>query len=225
MMRVLSVIHGPRVRSELFADVVQDGGHELLEWDIRLQGRPPHDFDAVLVFGGDQNVGEEFEYPWLHTEYEALQGWAAAGTPLLGVCLGAQTLAHALGAAVERLPQPQLGWVGTELTVAGAEDPVVGELPGRFQALNANGYTFAVPPGGVELARADSLSQAFRARERAWGVQFHPEVRLEQVLEWFEQARDLPVAFEQLSQEIEAGIAEWQDLGRRLARAFLAAAE
>ena len=96
-MRVLAVIHGPTVRPEVFEDVVVEDGHELVEWDIRLQGPPPDGFDAVMVFGGDQNVGEEVVHPWLHDEYDALRRFVEHGTPLLGVCLGAQTLAHATG--------------------------------------------------------------------------------------------------------------------------------
>ncbi|HWB23628.1 MAG TPA: hypothetical protein VG652_12170, partial [Gaiellaceae bacterium] len=64
-MRVLSVTHGPLVRSELFGDVIVDAGHELVEWDIRKEARPAGEFDAVLVFGGDMNVGEEERHPWL----------------------------------------------------------------------------------------------------------------------------------------------------------------
>ena len=83
-MRILAVTHGPLVRPELFADVIDEDGHELQEWDIRLRGAPPRDFDAVLVFGGDQNVGDELQHPWLHEEYEALRHWVHTGTPLLG---------------------------------------------------------------------------------------------------------------------------------------------
>ena len=73
---MLAVTHGPLVQPELFGDVVADAGHELLAWDIRTQGTPPLEgYDAVLVFGGEQNVGEEVEYPWLHEEYEALRRW------------------------------------------------------------------------------------------------------------------------------------------------------
>src|SRR4051794_14454550 len=69
MMRVLAVTRGPDVRPELFADVIVEDGHELVEWDIRSRGVPPSsDFDAVIVLGGEQNVGEELEHPWLHEE-------------------------------------------------------------------------------------------------------------------------------------------------------------
>ena len=141
-MRVLAVTHGPLVRPELFGDVVVEAGHELREWEIGTRGRPPLDgYDAVLVFGGDQNVGEEVRHPWLHDEYAALQRWLDDGTPLFAVCLGAQTLARVLGAEVGPLPGGQLaGFYETELTAAGVDDPVLGVLPRTFQALNANAY-------------------------------------------------------------------------------------
>jgi GMP synthase-like glutamine amidotransferase len=225
-MRVLAVTHGPRVGPELFADVIADDGHELLEWEIAAKGSPPLDgYDVAIVFGGDQNVGEEIRYPWLHDEYAALQRWVIDETPLLGVCLGAQTLAHALGGVVGPLPGGQLaGFYETELSAAGAADPVLGALPKTFAALNANAYGFSVPPDAVELA-AGPVVQAFRARTRAWAVQFHPEVRGDQILGWFaEDEPDLPKPLAELQREVDAGLAAWQELGRTLCRAFLAAA-
>ena len=82
-----------------------------------------------------------------------------------------------------------------------------------------------VPPGTVELARGPVV-QAFRAGERAWAVQFHPEVRRNQVLAWFaEDEPDLPKPLLQLERELDEGLPAWQELGRRLCRAFLRAAE
>src|SRR5207237_10014301 len=83
MMRVLAVTHGPDVRPEVFADVIAEDGHELVEWDIRTRGVPASaDVDAVIVLGGEQNVGEELKYPWLHEEYAVLRRWVEDGTPL-----------------------------------------------------------------------------------------------------------------------------------------------
>ena len=221
-MKVLAVIHSPDAGPELFTEVLAEDGHELVVWDIRTQGAPPQDFDAVMVFGGDQNVGEEVEHPWLHEEYDALRRWVDGGTPLLGVCLGAQTLAHALGATVARAPETLAGFYETTLTDAGAADPVVGVLPRSFDAFNANAYTFEPPPGATPLAEGPVL-QAFRIGEKAWAVQFHPEIRREHVLTWFEDDTT-PRTPDEISAQLDEKLDEWQELGRRLCRAFLAEA-
>ena len=219
-MRVLAVIHTPDAGPELFSEVLAEDGHELVEWDIRSHGRPPRDVDAVIVFGGDQNVGEEVQYPWLHEEYEALRRWVADETPLLGVCLGAQTLAHAFGARVGRAHETLAGFYETRLTDEGVADPVIGVLPHTFEAFNANGYTFEVPDGATPLAEGP-LPQAFRVAARAWGVQFHPEIRRDHVLRWFEDD-STPRTPEQIAAELDEKLPVWQELGRRLCRAFLA---
>lgn len=221
-MKVLAVIHSDDAGPELFAEVLAEDGHELVVWDIRTQGSPPQKFDAVMVFGGDQNVGEEVEHPWLHEEYDALRRWVNDGTPLLGVCLGAQTLAYAFGATVGRVPETLAGFYETTLTDAGADDPVMGVLPRRFEAFNANGYTFDAPPGATPLAEGPVL-QAFRLGGNAWALQFHPEIRREHVLTWFNDDTT-PLSPEEISAQLDEKLEHWQDLGRRLCRAFLAQA-
>ncbi|HEX7627161.1 MAG TPA: type 1 glutamine amidotransferase [Gaiellaceae bacterium] len=222
-MRVLAVIHGPLVRPELFEDVLEEDGHELVEWDIRLQGAPPGGFDAVMVFGGDQNVGDEVQHPWLHEEYAALRGWVADGTPLLAVCLGAQTLAHALGAAVRPIGSTLAGFYASELTEAGVADPVLGVLPRSFEALNGNAYWFEVPDGAVELVTGPT-PQGYRVNGSAWAVQFHPEVRRDQVLQWFADDPTTPKPLDELAAELDEKLPAWQVHGRALCRAFIAAA-
>ncbi|MGH3003419.1 MAG: type 1 glutamine amidotransferase [Gaiellaceae bacterium] len=222
-MRVLTVTHGPRVGPEIFADVAAADGHELVVWDIPTRGAPPADaFDAVMVFGGKQNVGEELEYPWLHDEYRAVRRWLDEGMPLLGVCLGAQTLAHTLGGRVARIGAPLAGFYETTLTDAGTADPVLGVLPPRFEALNANGFAFEVPESAVELA-VGPVAQAFRAG-RAWAVQFHPEVRRDQARGWFADDRKLPKPLAELEHDLDEKLPAWQEQGRRLCRAFLGVA-
>jgi GMP synthase-like glutamine amidotransferase len=222
-MRVLAVIHGPDVRPELFGEVLAEDGHELVEWDIRTQGAPPDGADAVIVLGGPQNVGEEVQHPWLHEEYDALRRWVESETPLLGICLGAQTLAHACGARVQRAANELGGFYETALTPEGARDPVLGVLPPRFEAFNANGYTFAIPEGATELARGP-VPQAYRIGKRAWATQFHPEIRRGHVLRWFENG-SRPRTREEIAAELDEKLPAWQELGRRLCRAFLAVAE
>jgi GMP synthase (glutamine-hydrolysing) len=222
-MRVLAVVHSSDAGPELFADVLAEDGHELVEWDIRVHGSPPVDVDAAIVFGGDQNVGEEVRYPWLHEEYDALRRWVETGTPVLGVCLGAQTLAHAFGAKVQKAEVTLAGFYETELTAAGRDDPVTGVLPPRFEAFNANAYRFDVPAGATELARGP-VPQAFRVGAHAWAVQFHPEIRREHVLRWF-QDDSTPRTPEEIARELDEKLDGWQSLGRRFCRAFLAAAE
>jgi GMP synthase (glutamine-hydrolysing) len=223
-MRVLAVTHGPDVRPEVFGDVIEEEGHELIEWDIIARGTPtPSAVDAVLVLGGEQNVGEELEHPWLHDEYAALRRWVEDGTPLFAVCLGAQTLAHAIGARVGPIGETLAGFYDSELTPVGADDPVLGVLPRRFEAFNLNGYRFEVPEAAVTLASGPT-PQAYRVDGRAWGVQFHPEVRRDQVLRWFEGEASLTRPLDELAAELDAKLPTWQQHGRRLCRAFLAAA-
>jgi GMP synthase-like glutamine amidotransferase len=221
-MRVLAVVHSPDAGPELFEEVVVEDGHELVLWEIASQGSPPLDVDAVMVFGGDQNVGEELRHPWLHEEYDALRRWVEDGTPVLGVCLGAQTLAHAFGARVAPARDGLYGFYDTTLTEAGTADPVLGVLPRRFAAFNANGYTFEIPPGATVLADGP-VPQAFRLGAHAWAVQFHPEVRRENALRWFEDD-STPRTPEDLAPELDDKLPAWQQLGRKLCRAFLAQA-
>ena len=115
------------MQPEVFGDVLAEDGHQLIGWEIASKGAPPaNGYDAALVFGGDQNVGEEVRYPWLHEEYDALRRWVADDMPLLGVCLGAQTLAHALGAAGAARAGLLAGFYKTELTPRARPTPCWG---------------------------------------------------------------------------------------------------
>jgi GMP synthase (glutamine-hydrolysing) len=217
-VRILAVTHGENVGPELFAEVAAEDGHELVEWDMQRAGPPPRDAEAVAVFGGRQNVGEEAQYPWLEDEYAALRGWVGAGVPLFAVCLGAQTLAHALDAPVARLDERLAGFYRTELTDDGVADPVLGALPREFECFNGNAFGFELPDGASLLATGPCL-QAFRVGERAWAVQFHPELARPTFLSWFDDERAAGLA-----RDVEAKLAAWRPLGARLFRAFLAKA-
>lgn len=222
-MRVLALTHGDDVGPELFADVATAEGHELQSWDIERQGSPPRAVDAVAVFGGHQNVGEETRYPWLLEEYAAMRDWVHAGVPLFAVCLGAQTLAHALDATVGRLDEPLAGFYPTELTEEGVADPVLGALPRRFECFNGNAYAFSLPRGAALLATGPCL-QAYRIGACAWGVQFHPEIKRPTVLSWFVDDARPGLRTGDLAREVQRQLPAWRPLGMRLFTAFLAEA-
>src|SRR4051794_35658786 len=131
-MRLLSIVHGPLVRAELFGDVAREDGHELDEWSMVHEPAPPRpieEYDAVLVFGGQMNVDQEDEHPWLRGEDELVRGLLERDVPLLGVCLGGQILAKAAGAHVGPSPEPERGFVRATLTEDAEGDPVFGALP------------------------------------------------------------------------------------------------
>ncbi len=227
-MHVLSVIHGPEARAELFAPVVAEQGHALDEWSFMLGTPPPRpldSYDAVLVFGGAMHADQDESHPWLAEETAWLEGLLARGVPTLGICLGVQLLARAAGAWVGRAEEPEIGWYGVELTDAGAADPVLGSLPHSFDALQWHYYTYALPTGAVELARSAACTQAFRLGDACWGVQFHPEVTSVQLEGWLGDKSDPAPDPEQFRADTPSRIGRWNELGRALCGAFLSAAE
>jgi GMP synthase (glutamine-hydrolysing) len=220
-VKVLALTHGDNVGPGVFEDAIRTGGHELVEWQVPARGTPDGvAADAVIVLGGSMHPDEDERHPWLAPELAYLQLRLEEGTPLLGICLGSQLIARSAGAEVFRASQPEVGWLPVERTQAGEADPVAAVLPERFDAFQWHHYTHGVPPGGVELARSRVCTQAFRLG-RAWGVQFHPEVRQAQVEAWLaEDPEDVPEPHVFLSATRER-ISGWNQLGRRLCAAFL----
>lgn len=223
-MRVLSVTHGPNVPGGIFDEVVETSGHELERWSVPLGDapRPARDYDAVMVFGGAMHPDQDDQFTWLEREEEFLREALAEEVPILGVCLGAQMLARAAGAWVGPASAPEIGWFDVELTPEGRADPVLGALASPTEAFQWHHYTFGIPSGGVELARSESCTQAFRLGGYAWGMQFHAEVTLAMVAAWAaEIPDDLPVPAHDFVAATEARIADWNEQGRKLSAAFL----
>jgi GMP synthase-like glutamine amidotransferase len=142
--------------------------------------------DAIVSFGGDQSVRGIEDDPVLEAEEALLRDAVGRGLPVLGVCLGAQLLAHALGGSVSRLPQRFIAWTPIEPLPAAAGDPVLGSLPAGSHALHWNEDGFEPPPGAVELLRRPAgTGEGFRYGDCAWGVQFHPEVDADALDGWY----------------------------------------
>jgi GMP synthase-like glutamine amidotransferase len=224
-VRVLSITHGPSVPGGVFDEVVGDDGHELERWVVPLGSAPraPERYDAVFVFGGSMHPDQDAKFKWLEQETAFLRQALDAGTPTLGVCLGAQLLARAAGASVAPASAPEVGWYDVGLTPEGVEDPVLGTLPQRTHAFQWHHYTFDIPAGATELARSAVCTQAFRLNGSV-GIQFHAEVTREMLESWLAEDPDDVADPDTMRRDTDVHIAQWNDLGRRLCRAFLESA-
>ena len=138
------------------------------------QALPDHDDVAgAVVMGGPMNVDEVETHPALASEREWLAEALRRNMPVLGICLGAQLLARALGSEVRAGEGPELGYAAVE--ILDPEDPILGTLAPSTTVLHWHGDVFDLPAGAQHLARSGRTEvQAFR-HGNAWGVLFHPE--------------------------------------------------
>jgi GMP synthase (glutamine-hydrolysing) len=226
----LAVIHGDKVRAGVFGDVVEERSHRLDEWSLAWDAPIPRPLDAyggVLVFGGAMHADQDDRHPWLREENLFLQRLLDLHIPVLGICLGAQLLAKAAQAPVYPLDGFEVGWYDVALTEDAASDELLSRLPQTFEAFQWHYYAHGIPAGGVELARNNTCTQAFKLGDLAWGVQFHPEVTLKQVEGWIDEEpeRSIPVDRVKLLEDTRSRIDGWNALGRDLCHAFVDVAE
>lgn len=133
-------------------------------------------YHGLVVLGGAMNVPDKTRRAHLLTEMRAIESALRQGKPVLGICLGAQLLAHVLGAPVRRMDSPEVGWHPLRLTAAGRHDPVLGGHPDGAPVFQWHGYRFDLPDGARHLAGTDACrEQAFRWGDHAYGFQFHLE--------------------------------------------------
>jgi GMP synthase (glutamine-hydrolysing) len=229
-MRVLSVVHedSDTGGGGLFERVALERSENLRRWftaDGENAPGDPTEWDAVMVFGGAMHPDQDAEHAWLAGETRFLERTLEAGVPLLGVCLGAQLVARATGAPVGPARQAEVGWHEVELNDAGAADPVLGVLPRRVTAFQWHYYTYEPPTGALELASSAAARQAYRLRDRTWGIQFHPEVDRNMLDRWFRGgAAELPKPVDEIAAETDRNLPAWNLHGRALCNAFLDAA-
>jgi GMP synthase (glutamine-hydrolysing) len=144
------------------------------------------DGDALLcIMGGPIGAYEEERYPWLLDELALIGRRLASGAPMLGICLGAQLIARAMGARVYPGPAKEIGWAPVELTEAGRASPLARLEDCRGMVLHWHGDTFDLPAGASRLASsAITLNQAFSAGDRVLGLQFHVEAAPDEIERW-----------------------------------------
>lgn len=140
---------------------------------------------GLIVLGGPMNVYETDRYPFLAVEERAIVDAIGAGKPVLGICLGAQLIAKALGASVYPAGEKEIGWHEIRLTEEGMRDGLLRGLSPCETVFQWHGDTFDLPLGAVCLAESQVCrNQAFRFGGSVYGLQFHLEVTAEMVSSW-----------------------------------------
>ena len=144
--------------------------------------------DLLIVMGGPMNVTDESYYPWLIDEKVFIREAIRTGVPVLGVCLGAQLIAAALGSCIFANKYKEIGWFPVELVNDNCE---LLPFPKRFPAFHWHGDTFDLPKGAVHLMRSDGCqNQGFMIGKNVIGLQFHLETTPEVVELMIENCAD-----------------------------------
>lgn len=136
----------------------------------------PDDYDLLIILGGPMGAYEEEKYPWLRLEKDYISEAIRRKKFVLGICLGAQLIAGALGSPVYPHTVKEIGWWQLERTKEGESLQLFAGLPETFSVFELHGDTYDLPQGAVRLAESKAcLNQAFLYEDRVIGLQFHPE--------------------------------------------------
>jgi GMP synthase (glutamine-hydrolysing) len=141
---------------------------------------------ALILMGGPMSANDDEDY--LRAELRLIEAAMRAGKPVLGICLGAQLMAKAMGARVFRNPVKEIGWFPLYLSEAAASDPLLSGLANPTTVLQWHGETFDLPAGAIHLASSELCrNQVFRYGSQVYGLQFHIETTPEMIADWCRQ--------------------------------------
>ena len=169
-------------------------GYEVVELHAgQAPSGGPARYSHLVIMGGPMAVYEMERFAFLKEEARLIETFIKKGARLLGVCLGAQMVAHVLGARVYKGPVQETGWFRVRLTQEGLKDPAMAclEIEGTKEAevFQWHGDTFDLPRGAIRLATSETYpNQAFRYAGGVYALQFHIEVTPEMLRDWFSDA-------------------------------------
>ncbi len=136
----------------------------------------PKDIDWLIIMGGPMNINDEDEYSWLVEEKKFIKSMVDANKVVIGICLGAQLIAHVLDAEVYPNKKKEIGWFPVKLTSEAVNNNLFESFPEVFSVLHWHGDTFDLPNKAIHLLETDACkNQAFLYNEKVLGLQFHLE--------------------------------------------------
>ncbi|HEY3324413.1 MAG TPA: gamma-glutamyl-gamma-aminobutyrate hydrolase family protein [Planctomycetota bacterium] len=188
MSKVLVLQHVACETPGIIADALESAGLSIKTIRCDKGERIPRSlskFAGLVVMGGPQSVYEQDKFPFLKKELHLIWSALDAQKPILGVCLGSQLLAAALGAEVRPGKQKEIGWFPVKLTKQAKHDVLFAGIRSPLTPLHWHGDVFDLPAGATRLASSDLTSvQAFRFGSNAYGLLFHLEVTAKMLSQW-----------------------------------------
>lgn len=206
-LHIRCIMHVPFEGPGVIADWVKKQGHHL-EYTRLYLGDPLPDrseIDMLIIMGGPMNVYDFHIHSWMQEEVEWLTDYIKAAKPVMGICLGAQIIAAALGVDVHPGKHREIGWHNLQFLPSLGDYRIWKDLPAARKVLHWHGDTFPIPEGATRIASSQAFpNQGFIYKKRVMALQFHLEVTPEGVQELVEHCRDelQPGPFIQSEKEI-----------------------
>ena len=184
---------------------LQNAGYEIASTNFYESAElpSPNEIDLLVVMGGPMSVNDEDNYPWLVLEKEFVRKVIKTGKPVLGICLGAQLIANAIGEQVYPNSVKEIGWFPIRSVATDTNAAFV--FPESTEVFHWHGETFSLPPGAIRIAESDGCeNQAFQIGRSVIGLQFHLETTPESAQKLVANCRDelIPSLYVQCEEDI-----------------------
>ena len=188
-MSLIVFQHQSDETSSTLGQTLAKHGHKLRTIELFEGDRVPPDFDdvdGVISMGGAMDVDQKDAYPWIEQEMNYLRRAHEAGLPIVGICLGAQLIAEALGGTVGKMDKPEVGWAEVKLAFPGTIDPVYAGIPWQTMQMHMHGCEVKeLPADSTPLASsAMCKTQAFKVGLTTYALQYHPEWTRKEIEYW-----------------------------------------